>query len=372
MPRLGPRSWSCLLVALAARAEAPTDLALPLDCEPGEDCWILRYVDHDSGPGRAATTPAGRLTGDGHKGTDFAIRDLEAMAEGVEVRAAAAGVVDALRDGVPDISVEEGGRAAIAGKECGNGIRIAHGDGWTTWYCHLRRGSLMVAEGDRVEVGQPLASRRPLRRDQLSPCPFRRPPGRAGGRSVRRPAARRGLRPGPGAAVARRRHGAARLPAGRPDQRRHRHRRTRDGGRRARLAPADQPAGRPRPALVLWVEGYWVAAGRPRPPHALPAPTARRWSTAPSNSTGAGGTGSSSRAPGARATPGPRAPTPASHPRARRHTARHPPAHRRAAVAFSAARAGRRGSGRAGSRACRGRAASGPARSLAGGAPASP
>ena len=66
-------------------------------------------------------------------------------------------MVDALRDGVPDISVEDGGAAAIAGKECGNAIRIAHGDGWTTWYCHLRRGSLMVAEGDRVEVGQPLA-----------------------------------------------------------------------------------------------------------------------------------------------------------------------------------------------------------------------
>ena len=79
------------------------------------------------------------------------------MVEGVEVRAAAAGVVDALRDGMPDVSVEETGRAAVAGRECGNGIRIAHGDGWTTWYCHLRRGSLMVAAGDEVEVGQPLA-----------------------------------------------------------------------------------------------------------------------------------------------------------------------------------------------------------------------
>jgi hypothetical protein len=73
------------------------------------------------------------------------------------VRAAAAGVVDALRDGIADVSVEETGLEAVAGRECGNAIRIAHEDGWTTWYCHLRRGSLMVAEGDRVEVGQPLA-----------------------------------------------------------------------------------------------------------------------------------------------------------------------------------------------------------------------
>ena len=145
-----------VLIAMAARAEAPTDLALPLDCEPGQSCWILRYVDHDPGPG-VRDYACGPVTGDAHKGTDFAIRDLKEMVEGVEVRAAAAGVIDALRDGVPDVALEEGGREAIAGRECGNGIRIAHGDGWSTWYCHLRRGSVMVAEGDRVEVGQPLA-----------------------------------------------------------------------------------------------------------------------------------------------------------------------------------------------------------------------
>ena len=117
---------------------------------------MLRYVDHDPGPG-ARDYMCGALTGDGHKGTDIAIRDLAAMAAGVEVRAAAAGVVDALRDGVADVSVDQIGREAIAGRECGNGIRLAHGDGWTTWYCHLRRGSLMIKQGDRVEAGQPLA-----------------------------------------------------------------------------------------------------------------------------------------------------------------------------------------------------------------------
>ena len=144
------------LIAAAARAEAPSGLALPLDCEPGQSCWPLYYVDHDPGPG-VQDYACGQLTRDRHTGTDFAIRDLNAMVDGVEVRAAAAGVVDALRDGAPDVPLEEGGREAIAGRECGNGIRIAHEDGWTTWYCHLRRSSLMVAEGDRVEVGQPLA-----------------------------------------------------------------------------------------------------------------------------------------------------------------------------------------------------------------------
>jgi Peptidase family M23 len=145
-----------LVVGAPAAAAAPADLLLPVDCRPGTDCWVLRYVDHDAGP-NARDYRCGPITGDGHKGTDFAIRDLKAMVEGVEVRAAAAGVVEALRDGMADVSVEETGREAVAGRECGNAIRIAHEGGWTTWYCHLRRGSLMVAEGDRVEVGQPLA-----------------------------------------------------------------------------------------------------------------------------------------------------------------------------------------------------------------------
>jgi Peptidase family M23 len=145
-----------LLVGAPAAAEAPYDLALPIDCRPGSDCWPLAYVDHDPGPG-ARDYMCGNITRDGHKGTDIAIRDLATMARGIEVRAAAGGVVDALRDGMADVSVDEVGRQAIAGKECGNGIRLAHGDGWTTWYCHLRRGSLVVKQGDRVVAGQPLA-----------------------------------------------------------------------------------------------------------------------------------------------------------------------------------------------------------------------
>jgi hypothetical protein len=145
-----------LVLAAPAAAEPLENLALPIACAPGADCWVLRYVDHDPGPG-VRDYMCGGIAGDGHKGTDIAIRDLAAMAAGVEVRAAAAGVVDALRDGMADTSVDEIGRAAVGGKECGNGIRLAHGDGWTTWYCHLRRGSLMVRQGDRVAAGQPLA-----------------------------------------------------------------------------------------------------------------------------------------------------------------------------------------------------------------------
>jgi murein DD-endopeptidase MepM/ murein hydrolase activator NlpD len=145
-----------LVVAAVAAAEPIHGLLLPIDCRPGVDCWVLRYVDHDPGPEIRDYMCQGRA-GDGHKGTDIALADLAAMAAGVEVRAAAAGVVDALRDGMADVSVDETGRQAVAGKECGNGIRLVHEGGWTTWYCHLRRSSLMVQEGDAVAPGQPLA-----------------------------------------------------------------------------------------------------------------------------------------------------------------------------------------------------------------------
>jgi hypothetical protein len=141
-----------------ARHEAaarPDNLLLPLDCEPGRDCWVVRYVDH--GPGPAAQDYAcGPMTGDGHKGTDFAVRDLATVTAGVKVFAAAAGRVAAVRDGMEDRLIAASDVEQVGGRECGNGVRIDHGDGWMSLYCHLRRGSTMVLEGDDVEAGQPL------------------------------------------------------------------------------------------------------------------------------------------------------------------------------------------------------------------------
>lgn len=131
------------------------DILLPLDCEPNEDCWVVRYVDHDPGPD-AKDYACGPMSGDGHKGTDFAVRDLAAVSSGVKVRAAAGGRVAAVRDGMEDRLIDASDVAAVGGRECGNGVRIDHGDGWISLYCHLRRGSTMVVEGDEVVAGQTL------------------------------------------------------------------------------------------------------------------------------------------------------------------------------------------------------------------------
>lgn len=144
-----------VLMGPAAAAASP-ELAFPLDCIPGETCWIAQYMDHDPGP-EARDFGCGPMTYDGHKGTDFAIRDLAAMRQGVLVLAPAAGTVVGTRDGMADVDVTTiGGRATLKGNDCGNGVRIDHGDGWFTQSCHLRRGSVTVRTGDVVAAGQKL------------------------------------------------------------------------------------------------------------------------------------------------------------------------------------------------------------------------
>ena len=70
---LGPATFP----AHGAEAKPPA-LGLPIRCRPGEDCWLVNLVDVDPGPGRRDYA-CGKMTYDGHKGTDIAIRDLAVM-----------------------------------------------------------------------------------------------------------------------------------------------------------------------------------------------------------------------------------------------------------------------------------------------------
>jgi murein DD-endopeptidase MepM/ murein hydrolase activator NlpD len=93
-------------------------------------------------------------TYDGHDGTDIRIPDLQVQQGNVDVLATAPGRVAAMRDGVEDVSIRVTGKAAVAGKECGNGVVIEHEGDWRSQYCHLARGSVRVKVGDRVVTGQ--------------------------------------------------------------------------------------------------------------------------------------------------------------------------------------------------------------------------
>ncbi|MBV0912608.1 M23 family metallopeptidase [Anianabacter salinae] len=144
-----------LVLSLAALpAAGEISFGLPLDCQLGETCFIQQYVDRDPGPG-VADFACGAASYDGHKGTDFALPSVSAMAAGVTVRAAAPGTVKAVRDGMADTPGGHGG-ADLEGRDCGNGVVIDHSQGWESQYCHLAGGSVAVAKGAPVTEGMAL------------------------------------------------------------------------------------------------------------------------------------------------------------------------------------------------------------------------
>lgn len=136
-------------------------LTLPIDCAPGKTCWIVNYVDHDPTDG-VRDYMCGEATyngadGSGHNGTDFAIRDLSTMRRGVVVMAAGEGVVKGVRDGMDDVDITStDGPKSLGGKNCGNGVRLDHGAGWSSQYCHLRKGSVAVKPGQKVKAADHL------------------------------------------------------------------------------------------------------------------------------------------------------------------------------------------------------------------------
>ncbi|MEL0106871.1 MAG: peptidoglycan DD-metalloendopeptidase family protein [Rhodospirillaceae bacterium] len=148
--------------APAPRTPGLLSLSLPVACEPGKTCWVSNYVDHDPGEGKkdymcgTATYNVKNKNGLHHQGTDFAIQDLAAMKSGVDVLAAAPGIITGVRDSMKDISAREIDAESLKGKFCGNGVAIKHENGFTSQYCHLRRGSIAVNKGTRVSRGQKL------------------------------------------------------------------------------------------------------------------------------------------------------------------------------------------------------------------------
>ena len=147
-----------VLIALAAMTgpAAALELSLPIACTPGTDCFIQQYVDRDKGPG-VRDYACGAETYDGHKGTDIRLRTTPEIAKRVGVLASAPGTVIGVRDGMADHLVRtDADREAVAALECGNGVRIDHGECWITQYCHMRKGSIAVKKGDEVKLGAKL------------------------------------------------------------------------------------------------------------------------------------------------------------------------------------------------------------------------
>lgn len=130
-------------------------LQMPVDCKIGEDCYIQNFVDIDTSS-NAKDYRCGSLSYDGHKGTDFRLVNLAQMRRGVKVLAAAEGTVKGVRNDMDDVNFRDTTPDAIAKRECGNGLMIAHVGGYKTQYCHMKKGSVRVKTGDYVKRGDVL------------------------------------------------------------------------------------------------------------------------------------------------------------------------------------------------------------------------
>ena len=141
-----------LLGAAAPSARPGIRLAWPVDCTLGQTCTIQNYLDDDPGPAAVDYECKHRTYAD-HNGVDIRLASMALERRGVNVLAAAPGTVLRIRDDMADISIRNQAAGAVAGRECGNGLVVAHADGWETQYCHMRQGSLVVHAGQQVATG---------------------------------------------------------------------------------------------------------------------------------------------------------------------------------------------------------------------------
>ena len=129
----------------------------PLKCELDRDCWIINVPDADGSDAKAQDHRCGLRTYNGHKGTDFAIRDFRAVDDGADVIAVGPGLVTAARDGANEYYKQTPETGKLIGrKACGNGVIIEHTGGWESQYCHMRKASIGVKLGDHVKRGDVL------------------------------------------------------------------------------------------------------------------------------------------------------------------------------------------------------------------------
>ncbi len=126
-------------------------LKLPVRGNYGSDFIVVNYVDWKAGNG-ILDYHCGNKTYDGHQGTDFVIRSFFAMDKGIDVLAAADGVVIDVKDGFFDRE-----KSSDISKGFGNYIAIKHFNGYFSYYAHLAKGSIVVSIGDTLKAGDTIA-----------------------------------------------------------------------------------------------------------------------------------------------------------------------------------------------------------------------
>ncbi|MFN9720151.1 MAG: peptidoglycan DD-metalloendopeptidase family protein, partial [Planctomycetota bacterium] len=118
----------------------------------GVDWRITNFADLDPRPGILRDYRGGQFTYDaefgGHAAIDLGPGVFSGMDAGMPVLAAAAGTVTEIRDGEFDRQTSFSTSDVPA-----NYVVIDLGNGWRTLYWHMRRDSVSVRVGDKVQVG---------------------------------------------------------------------------------------------------------------------------------------------------------------------------------------------------------------------------
>lgn len=139
-----------LLATTSHAAPYKPDLLFPVDCELSQTCYIQHYVDLDPSLEKR-DVGGGRLTTEGHGGTDIALPTYDEMKAGVDVYAAEDGKVLRIRDSVDDNDDRD--YEFDSTKPCGNGVVIRHRNNYQTQYCHLKAGSIAIKKGQWIKKG---------------------------------------------------------------------------------------------------------------------------------------------------------------------------------------------------------------------------
>ncbi|MFO0685334.1 MAG: peptidoglycan DD-metalloendopeptidase family protein [Sandaracinus sp.] len=156
MRRLRLATLAIALAALALPLPARAQLfRRPVACDACIAGWY--YFDEDPSGGTQDWNCSGSSY-DGHRGSDFSLAGgNDAIANGYDVVAAAAGTVVSTQDGHFDHCTMCGG--AMCGRDFGYGygnhVVVDHGS-YRVVYAHMRTGSIRVAPGDTVACGQTL------------------------------------------------------------------------------------------------------------------------------------------------------------------------------------------------------------------------
>lgn len=142
----------CLFVFVGLKsAKAQAFLQSPLSGSYHKEYIIVNYVDWNI-DSTIKDHQCGTKTYNGHQGTDFVIRNFRLMDTGVQVLAAADGIVTYIKDGLFDRE-----KHSDTSKKLGNYIALKHSNGYYTYYGHLKKGSIKVKVGDSLKAGAAMA-----------------------------------------------------------------------------------------------------------------------------------------------------------------------------------------------------------------------